>query len=146
MSEDPAGFIAGDLNLYRYVDNNPLSYTDPRGNNKKPGRGLTQGEIAVLILAAGALAVKYVELSVLEGLFNDLIESIDQLNKGTVSNTCGPSDNSFEVAVLQQRLRQVENQISDKKFEIQERKRRNNEYINYLLGIGVDQNDINRFI
>ncbi len=31
VSEDPIGFDAGDANLYRYVENNPVSATDPTG-------------------------------------------------------------------------------------------------------------------
>ncbi len=31
MSEDPKGFDAGDYNLYRYVENDPLDRTDPMG-------------------------------------------------------------------------------------------------------------------
>ena len=32
LSRDSMGFDAGDINLYRYVDNNPLIFTDPTGN------------------------------------------------------------------------------------------------------------------
>jgi RHS repeat-associated protein len=32
MSVDPMGFAAGDLNLYRYVRNNPTNLTDPSGD------------------------------------------------------------------------------------------------------------------
>ena len=32
MSEDPIGFAGQDVNLYRYVGNNPLMTTDPSGN------------------------------------------------------------------------------------------------------------------
>jgi len=31
ISEDPIGFYAGDANLYRYVGNSPVMYTDPSG-------------------------------------------------------------------------------------------------------------------
>ena len=31
VSEDPAGFLGGDTNLYAYVGNNPLNWTDPWG-------------------------------------------------------------------------------------------------------------------
>jgi RHS repeat-associated protein len=33
LSPDPIGFASGDLNLYRYVFNDPLTYTDPYGEN-----------------------------------------------------------------------------------------------------------------
>ena len=33
LSEDPIRFSSGDLNLYRYVENNPTIYTDPDGKN-----------------------------------------------------------------------------------------------------------------
>lgn len=32
IGEDPIGFSGGDANLYRYVENSPLSATDPTGN------------------------------------------------------------------------------------------------------------------
>ena len=31
MSEDPLGFSAGDINVFRYCDDNPLAFADPRG-------------------------------------------------------------------------------------------------------------------
>jgi RHS repeat-associated protein len=31
LSEDPSGFDSGDANLYRYVGNSPLNFTDPTG-------------------------------------------------------------------------------------------------------------------
>jgi len=35
LSEDPAGFIGGDYNLYRFVDNDPVDWLDPYGLKKK---------------------------------------------------------------------------------------------------------------
>lgn len=32
ISEDPIGLAGGDVNLYRYVGNNPINYGDPSGN------------------------------------------------------------------------------------------------------------------
>ncbi|HEX9005572.1 MAG TPA: RHS repeat-associated core domain-containing protein, partial [Blastocatellia bacterium] len=32
ISEDPIGFSAGEINLYSYVSNNPINYSDPSGN------------------------------------------------------------------------------------------------------------------
>lgn len=35
MEEDPLGFDAGDVNLYRYVGNDPTTYVDPTGTSEK---------------------------------------------------------------------------------------------------------------
>ncbi len=35
MTQDPIGFGSGDWNLYRYVENNPVLYADPSGEQKK---------------------------------------------------------------------------------------------------------------
>jgi uncharacterized protein RhaS with RHS repeats len=36
ISEDPIGFFGGDVNLYAYVRNDPLSFTDPLGLSQEP--------------------------------------------------------------------------------------------------------------
>jgi RHS repeat-associated protein len=41
-SEDPSGFKAGDMNLYRYVGNNPWNATDPTGLRKECGGARSQ--------------------------------------------------------------------------------------------------------
>jgi RHS repeat-associated protein len=33
LSEDPIGFKGGDTNFYRYVENNPVKHTDPKGES-----------------------------------------------------------------------------------------------------------------
>ena len=38
LSEDPLGFDAEDTNLYRYVLNNPISFTDPTGEKVYVGK------------------------------------------------------------------------------------------------------------
>ena len=43
MQEDPKGFAAGDRNLYRYVHNNPLVFTDPLGMQEMSNTQLQYG-------------------------------------------------------------------------------------------------------
>lgn len=52
ISEDTIGFVAGDLNLYRYTFNSPLNYTDPSGNIALP---VVAVPIAVVVIV-GAIA------------------------------------------------------------------------------------------
>ncbi len=35
ISEDPIGFDSGDVNLYSYVANNPITWLDPKGEAKR---------------------------------------------------------------------------------------------------------------
>jgi len=37
LQQDPLGFAGGDLNLYSYLANNPVVFTDPSGTIKVPG-------------------------------------------------------------------------------------------------------------
>lgn len=38
MTQDPIGFEGGDVNLYRYVRNNPIRFTDPSGYDLSAGQ------------------------------------------------------------------------------------------------------------
>ena len=39
LSQDPIGFVGKDYNLYRYVTNNPVTFTDPSGMEISPPNG-----------------------------------------------------------------------------------------------------------
>jgi RHS repeat-associated protein len=43
LTRDPTGYAAGDANLYRYVANNPLAFTDPTGLSGSGGSGGSGG-------------------------------------------------------------------------------------------------------
>jgi RHS repeat-associated protein len=49
MSQDPISFAAGDTNLYRYVNNNPINHTDPSG--LYPKGNLANFDIAQVVIA-----------------------------------------------------------------------------------------------
>ncbi len=38
LQKDPIGFSAGDVNVYRYVQNNAVNWIDPLGLERKPGK------------------------------------------------------------------------------------------------------------
>ena len=57
IQEDPIGFTAGDLNIYRYVWNNPLSWTDPSGL-AAIGYGTNAGQSTGQATAIGQLGVR----------------------------------------------------------------------------------------
>ncbi|MBZ8181188.1 RHS repeat domain-containing protein [Oscillatoria salina] len=55
ISEDPIGFDGGDVNLYRYVNNSPLIYTDPSGLLVREATGLLSSGSG-LLSGLGSLA------------------------------------------------------------------------------------------
>jgi RHS repeat-associated protein len=64
VSEDPIGLSGGDVNLYRYVANNPEQGRDPSGNNPRVGKMIGDAIVAVtrMILAcqaAGGAAARH---------------------------------------------------------------------------------------
>lgn len=61
ISEDPIGFEANDDNLYRYVLNSPLNFTDPSGNNAVGSRyplGHDHKDCKILAKKIGDLTLK----------------------------------------------------------------------------------------
>lgn len=59
LSEDPLGFAGLDSNLFRYVYNSPLTFTDPFGTAAAPEYTslLTQGAVYVNIVSSIAVSV-----------------------------------------------------------------------------------------
>ncbi len=52
ISEDPIGFVGGDVNLYAYVQNNPINLIDPSGlitPNRIPNFGTTDVDFSYLV-------------------------------------------------------------------------------------------------
>ena len=52
ITKDPLGFDGGDVNLYAYVGNNPVNYTDPLGLSAPCCDGYWQGVDAKIIFNA----------------------------------------------------------------------------------------------
>ena len=58
LQEDPIGFAAGDLNIYRYVGNNPISYTDPSGLTPASETGAQSAKSAGLVVPVGQVGIR----------------------------------------------------------------------------------------
>lgn len=76
LGQDPLGFRAGDPNLYRYVANRPVTWTDP------------SGEILPLLILGGALLIAGTSVAVNSGA----PEAIGEAFPNTLA---GPSDDGF---------------------------------------------------
>jgi uncharacterized protein RhaS with RHS repeats len=68
LSEDPLGLNSGDVNPYRYVRNNPISYRDPSGLKLEYGCELARKEFeddieAIRSTADGKKLLEYLENS-----------------------------------------------------------------------------------
>ncbi|MFM6862914.1 MAG: RHS repeat domain-containing protein, partial [Dolichospermum sp.] len=93
LSEDPIGFAGGDIHLYRYVFNIPLSITDPTGN---VAFVIPVGvAVAEALAAAAAAAAPYVAAAGigigLGILLNEANNDQGNTNEGTQENTSGGS-------------------------------------------------------
>jgi RHS repeat-associated protein len=80
ISLDPLGFDAGALNLYRYVQNEPLTTSDPTGLQAKQNRTPAQ---------------QFMELATLNGVPRDLVAMILQ----TAIQTPVPSEQRVQVGI-----------------------------------------------
>ena len=78
ISEDPIGFNGGDANVYRYVFNSPLNYTDPSGNFAITGTIVVGG----LFVVASVSTLAYLQ------------NNINELSKDIRSSPF-PSDDGF---------------------------------------------------
>ncbi len=68
LTEDPIGFTAGDENLYRYVQNNPVNLIDPTGK-------LTAVEVVITFGAVVALGTSIGIINTINNPFNSPVES-----------------------------------------------------------------------
>ena len=99
ISEDPIGFSGNDLNLYRYVGNNPINYTDPSGR-------ITIGQIlaAVGVLSAvqttRILRVGRLHRNKLNREIDSLDKSIATLNKSCPLSQSGRDTKARKLRVL----------------------------------------------
>ncbi|MCZ0932803.1 MAG: RHS repeat-associated core domain-containing protein, partial [Oligoflexia bacterium] len=82
INEDPIEFNSGDMNLYRYVENNPLSWIDPIGTvRRRPPKRFTQ-------LVKPKSSVKY--LPVRETRAPDVTKYVRHRCYGPQANLCYP--------------------------------------------------------
>ena len=80
LQEDPIGFAGGDLNLQRYVGNNPLTYTDPSGLTALGRTASTK----VGLLASSGKAALGVRLACLFGNISGVVETAGLVASGNL--------------------------------------------------------------
>jgi uncharacterized protein RhaS with RHS repeats len=87
ISEDPIGFGGRDFNLYRYVSNNPIKYSDPAGlqqlnNTMHIGNNLAGGAGGAGLVGGICIINKHIDTTV-DGDFDDAQdEFIEELISG----------------------------------------------------------------
>jgi RHS repeat-associated protein len=90
LSEDPMGFAAGDANLFRYVNNEPVNWTDPHGlqggydGSGAPGVPTWRDGVSVGVKTIGQAAVapfRWVGLTSLVGLEDQFKKADDALQQ-----------------------------------------------------------------
>ncbi len=97
INDDPSGFAAGDANLYRYVNNNPTTSSDPEGKAPPSQRDM----LADMILAQCKRIKKTLDNTT--QTVRDLEKTLDGLKPGTQQY----------MKVLSQYLTQVAKQVQE---------------------------------
>jgi uncharacterized protein RhaS with RHS repeats len=94
LSEDPIGFDGGDTNLYRYVSNNPVNYTDPSGN-------LSPASVTVCLIALGAGAAYDMTSTIIKN--NEIMDNYEkQIND--IENQQKTCNSSQKLKLEQQKI------------------------------------------
>ena len=97
LSEDPIHFDGGDLNLYRYVSNNPTNFADPKGT-------VSPLSIAACFVAFGIGEIIDVYSNIQEQtrLQNEFERRIAELD--AQKNQCSNSSEKYRIEQERQRL------------------------------------------
>lgn len=117
LSEDPIGFYGEDLNLYRYVRNNPLNSVDPSGNNPVAAIALIGIEQAISALL-GAIVVAQT-LDELERKRRQEIAELERLTVDAANEACGRLSGEERKRCLAERNKRYrrDRERIDQKFE-----------------------------
>ena len=100
IGEDPLGFAGGDLNLYAYVQNSPLSFVDPSGQDTlelglggsaRVGVGVV-GSVTIAIDGGGNVGITYTG-GAGAGIAQGTLESDSCINANTIGDLTGPFAN-----------------------------------------------------
>jgi RHS repeat-associated protein len=92
LTEDPIGFAGGDVNLYGYVWNNPVKFTDPSGNYGfvGAGYGVVAGSIGGYIGSGGTISG-----AVVGGIVGGIVGFVNPFGSGYVGTFVGGMVASF---------------------------------------------------
>jgi hypothetical protein len=104
VSQDPEEFAAGDINLYRYVGNDPTNQDDPSGNiDDKPA----PWEYGFL----RAIEPIFNQTKIIQGQITGL-EKVNTGLRGKPGNSETIHENTVKIRSLGSKLNQLNNQIN----------------------------------